>query len=145
MSDRIVIGIAGGSASGKSTLTQGLTAALQDIPGIRPTTIPAVHYRTEAASNHTAIHDQGERLLSEVGEQSLGNGKKPGLESLTVVLEEASKSGDEAFLVGTMGGSMEAEHSAALGFVLLEAFQHTVELCLLLAKVCNHSSSLNER
>src|SRR5919202_5358221 len=45
--DRIVIGIARGSASGKSTLTQGLTAALQDIPGIRPTTIPAVHYRTE--------------------------------------------------------------------------------------------------
>ena len=44
MSDRIVIGIAGGSASGKSTLTHGLTAALQDIPGIRPTPIPADKY-----------------------------------------------------------------------------------------------------
>ncbi len=64
------------------------------------------HQGQTVASNHTTIHAQGERLLNEVGEQSLGNGKKPGLDSLTVVLEEASKSGDEAFLVGTMGGSM---------------------------------------
>ncbi len=44
MSDRIIVGIAGGSASGKSTLTQALSAALTEMPGIRPTIIPADRY-----------------------------------------------------------------------------------------------------
>ncbi len=44
MSHTIIVGIAGGSASGKSTLAAALAAALQDIPGVRPAVIPADKY-----------------------------------------------------------------------------------------------------
>src|ERR671929_1725407 len=44
MSNPLVVGIAGGSASGKTTLTAALADALRDIPGCRPAIIAADQY-----------------------------------------------------------------------------------------------------
>jgi uridine kinase len=44
VSQRLIIGIAGGSASGKSTLTSALLAALQIVPGLRPAIVAADKY-----------------------------------------------------------------------------------------------------
>lgn len=44
MTHRLIIGIAGGSASGKSTLAAALLTALEDLPGIRPARIAADKY-----------------------------------------------------------------------------------------------------
>lgn len=44
MSDCIIVGIAGGSASGKSTLATALNEALSQVPGIRPLVIVTDKY-----------------------------------------------------------------------------------------------------
>lgn len=44
MTNRLIIGIAGGSASGKSTLTAALLTALEESPGIRPARIATDKY-----------------------------------------------------------------------------------------------------
>jgi uridine kinase len=44
MPNQIVVGIAGGSASGKSTLAGALAGALQQIPGRRPAVVAADRY-----------------------------------------------------------------------------------------------------
>ena len=64
------------------------------------------HQGQTATTNDTAIHDQREGVLAEIGEQGFGDGKEPGIESGLVMLEEATKAGDEAFLVSAVGGSM---------------------------------------
>jgi uridine kinase len=44
VSNHLVVGIAGGSASGKTTLTVALAAALHELPGCRPVVVAADKY-----------------------------------------------------------------------------------------------------
>ncbi len=44
MAHHLVVGIAGGSASGKTTLALALADALRALPGCRPTVLAADHY-----------------------------------------------------------------------------------------------------
>jgi hypothetical protein len=64
------------------------------------------HQGQTAPPDDTPIYHQGERLLRQIGEQALGDGQEPALDSGFVELEPATETGDETFLVSAVAGSM---------------------------------------
>jgi site-specific DNA recombinase len=64
------------------------------------------HQSDTPPCDDTAIHDQHEGLVGEGGQQGLGNGQKPTVQGMSVVLEPAPKARHHALLVGTTTGRM---------------------------------------
>ncbi len=95
-------------------LTMGLLwkvafLALDDNPGKRQSATvidDTDHQGTTASTDDAAIHDQGQGLLREIGEQGLGDRQKPTINGRGVVLEEAAAARDDTFLVSSVAGSV---------------------------------------
>ncbi|CAA9248679.1 MAG: hypothetical protein AVDCRST_MAG93-1648 [uncultured Chloroflexia bacterium] len=57
-------------------------------------------------SNDAAVDGKQERLVGQIAQQGLSDGKKPGISGVGIVGEPAPKAFDEAFLIGGVGRSM---------------------------------------
>jgi hypothetical protein len=80
---------------------------LDDNPAVRQGAPVIDHTEQQgdtAAPDHTTVHNQLYRLRGQCVEQLLSNRKKPAVYGLSLVLEKAPKSLDQAFLAGTVAG-----------------------------------------